>query len=101
MASLKQSKPASPKRRVTRKAHDRITDALRAHNADDIRNTGWSVAVHNDYTLNGERFTFWLFTKGDRCVKGEGETDAAALDSVREQLGMHKYSRPEKPKVQP
>jgi hypothetical protein len=33
--------------------------------------------------LNGESFTFWLFTKGDRCVKGEGRSDAEALDKVR------------------
>ncbi len=45
----------------------------------NLRQTGWAVAVHNDYRLNGESFTFWLFTKGDRCVKGEGRTDAEAL----------------------
>lgn len=55
-------------------------------NADDIRTLGWSVAVHNDYRVNGKPFTFWLFTKGDRCVKGEGPTDAIALDIVRTQL---------------
>lgn len=50
--------------------------------ADDIRALGWSVAVHNDYRLNGEPHTFWLFTKDGRAVKGEGRTDAEALAQV-------------------
>lgn len=50
---------------------------------EDIRAEGWDVAVHNDYRLNGEHRTFWLFTKGSRAVKGEGRTDAEALDEVR------------------
>lgn len=50
---------------------------------DDIRADGWAVAVHNDYRLKGENHTFWLFTKGERAVKGEGKTDAEALDQVR------------------
>ena len=54
---------------------------------DDLRAQGWRVAVHNDYRQNGRLFTFWLLTMGDRCVKGEGETDAEALDAIREQLG--------------
>lgn len=45
------------------------------------------VAVHNDYRLNGELMTFWLFTTPDgRAVKGEGRTDAEALDQVRAAL---------------
>lgn len=67
-------------------AYDRITDALRAKNPDDLRAMGWSVAVHNDYKINGEPFTFWLFTKGERAVKGEGKTDAEALKVVRERV---------------
>lgn len=51
--------------------------------ADDIRAQGWTVAVHNDYRLNHEPHTFWLFTKGDRNVKGEGRTDDEALNQVR------------------
>jgi hypothetical protein len=47
-----------------------------------IRNKGWSVAVHNDYKLNGLNYTFWLFTKNGRCVKGEGRTDLDALRLV-------------------
>lgn len=53
---------------------------------DDIRAKGWMVAVHNDYRLGWELYTFWLFTKGNRCVKGEGKTDAEALNEVRKQL---------------
>jgi len=56
------------------------------HTPFDLRCLGWSVAVHNDYKLNGARFTFWLLTKGDRCVKGEGQTDLQALDTIRAQL---------------
>ena len=55
---------------------------------DDIRAQGWMVAVHNDYTLNGERYTFWLFTKGDRAVKGEGRTDEEALNEIRRKLDI-------------
>lgn len=53
--------------------------------ADDIRAAGWSVAVHNDYTLAGVPMTFWLFTHvaTGRFVKGEGCTDGQALDQVR------------------
>ncbi len=48
-----------------------------------IRHDGWSVAVHNDYRINGCFATFWLFTKGDRAAKGEGATDEIALAEVR------------------
>jgi len=50
---------------------------------DDLRAAGWSVAVHNDYRLNGRFHTFWLFTKDGRAVKGEGQSDREALDIVR------------------
>jgi hypothetical protein len=59
---------------------------LEKSNPDDLRAQGWSVAAHNDYKLNGEKFTFWLFTKGDVAVKGEGRTDADALDQIRETI---------------
>lgn len=59
-----------------------ITAAERGQ-PDDIRALGWVVAVHNDYRLNGEAHTFWLFTKDGRAVKGEGRTDAEALVQVR------------------
>ncbi len=45
-----------------------------------LRMAGWSVAVHNDYRLDGAQWTFYLFTHPDgRWVKGEGRTDAEAL----------------------
>ncbi len=55
---------------------------------DDIRAAGWMVAVHNDYRLNGELHTFWLFTKDDRAVKGEGKSDAEALNEIRKALAI-------------
>ncbi len=54
--------------------------------ADDIRALGWAVAVHNDYRLRGEAHTFWLFTKDGRAIKGEGLSDAEALDQVRAEI---------------
>lgn len=49
----------------------------------DLRRAGWSVAVHNDYRLNGEAHTFWLMTHPNgRWIKGEGRTDAEALDAL-------------------
>ena len=65
-----------------------------AGTADDIRAQGWVVAVHNDYRLNGEAHTFWLFTKGERAIKGEGRTDAAALDIVRAALATTEGKSP-------
>lgn len=56
---------------------------------DDIRAKGWSVAVHNDYRQNGERFTFWLFTKNGCAVKGEGRTDAEAFEKVQATITAH------------
>jgi hypothetical protein len=54
------------------------------------------VAVHNDYKLDGERHTFWLFTKDGRCIKGEAKTDEAALRIVLEQaLSVSKGESPE------
>lgn len=58
------------------------------NNPDDIRAQGWMVAVHNDYRQDGELYTFWLFTKGDRAVKGEGKTDAEALNEIRKKLNL-------------
>ena len=55
-------------------------------NADALRAQGWSVAVHNDYRLNGVAHTFWLFTKGDLCAKGEGRTDGEALELVAKEI---------------
>lgn len=49
-----------------------------------LRAQGWAVAVHNDYRLNGKPHTFWLLTNDDgRYVKGEGRTDAEALEQCQ------------------
>lgn len=52
----------------------------------EIRALGWSVAVHNDYRLEGEPRTFWGFTREDRWVKGEGRTDDEALSNAIEAI---------------
>jgi hypothetical protein len=62
---------------------NRISQRYGAGSPDDLRTAGWAVAVHNDYRLSGAPHTFWLLTKGDRCVKGEGRADAEALDEIR------------------
>lgn len=64
------------------------TIKLSVGSPDDIRAAGWMVAVHNDYRQDGKRYTFWLFTKGERAVQGEGETDEEALNSIRKKLGL-------------
>ena len=47
-----------------------------------LREDGWAVAVHNDYRVNGEPHTFWLFTHpSGHWLKGEGKTDGVALRS--------------------
>lgn len=64
-------------------------------NADDLRAKGGMVAVHNDYRLNGQSYTFWQMTfpigpefNGKKtliALIGEGKTDAEALDAIRAQ----------------
>ncbi len=51
-----------------------------------IRGRGWFVAIHNDYTLYGKLYTFWLFRKGDLCVKGESANDNTALNQVIKEI---------------
>lgn len=48
----------------------------------EIRARGWRVGCHNDYTSNGTRFTFWLFTHpgSGKFANGEGETDELAVE---------------------
>lgn len=46
----------------------------------DLRESGWMVAVHNDYRVVDELMTFWLLTHPSGIfVKGEGATDYEAL----------------------
>jgi hypothetical protein len=49
-----------------------------------FRADGWTVAIHNDYRLNGRTMTFWLLTHeaSGRFVKGEGATDTEALSEA-------------------
>lgn len=56
--------------------------------ADDLRERGLTVAVHNDYRLHGEAYTFWLFIDESTGLsyKGEGKTDTEALNKVRAQI---------------
>ncbi len=53
---------------------------------DRIRAAGWAVAIHNDYLQDGHFNTFWLFTKGSQCVKGEGMSDFTALMRVEARI---------------
>jgi len=63
---------------------DRVEiDVAQRGDPSDLRFMGWTVAVHSDYRLDDQGFTFWLLTKGDLAVKGEGRNDAEALDIVR------------------
>ena len=60
---------------------------LREALVDDLRQQGWSVAVHNDYRQDGRYVTFWLLTRRNgHWIKGEGETDAQALNQCRAAL---------------
>ena len=70
--------------------------------ADVIRSRGWAVAVHNDYRLNGAPHTFWLFTKGSACAKGEGRTDDEALAVVQCEIArLEKAPTPTPPEQGP
>ncbi|WP_454909675.1 hypothetical protein [Variovorax gossypii] len=64
-------------------SHADAARPLADNTPDDLRAAGWTVAVHNDYRLKGKAHTFWLLTKGERFVKGEGRTDGEALAQVR------------------
>ena len=73
---------------------ERVWKAVRG-SPDDLRELGLMVAVHNDYRLGGVPHTFWLMTWDTgqpsnrpviRSFKGEGKTDAEALDKIRAQF---------------
>lgn len=57
-------------------------EKLRRSSADDLRAAGWSAAY--DYRQDGIRH--WLVAKGDTVLKGEGRTDAIALDMIRRRV---------------
>lgn len=55
----------------------------------DLRRSGWTVAVHNDYRKNGKLYTFWLFThKNGRWLKAEGRDDTIAVQSIAKRVGI-------------
>ncbi len=63
-----------------------MKDKLRVQDVPGhLRQKGWVVAVHNDYKQNGTLKTFWLFTKGNRCAKGEG-TDVEAFTQILKEV---------------
>jgi hypothetical protein len=55
-----------------------------------MRANGWVVAVHNDYQMDGEFYTFWLFTHPSGFwVRGEAKTDEQAIaDAQREAIEL-------------
>ena len=67
---------------------DGVWQAVRG-SPDDLRARGLTVAIHNDYRLNGESMTFWIMVFKTRhmeaaiAFKGEGTTDQEALDQIR------------------
>lgn len=77
-------------------ARARIEEINQMQSLEDMLSTmrgrGWCVAVHNDYKLNGELYTFWMFsligavetnnelTKAARVfVQAEATTDIVAV----------------------
>lgn len=56
----------------------------------NLRRTGWTVAVHNDFRLNGKPHTFWLFTHEAtrKYAKGEGTTDQEALEEAAHEAAV-------------
>jgi hypothetical protein len=58
-----------------------------------LRDAGWMVAVHNDYRLNGQFHTFWLFTHASGVwAKGEGLSDEDALKAVELETNTRRVS---------
>lgn len=55
---------------------------------DDLRAQGLQVSTHNDIVHNGVLGTLWIFIRSmDRKIfRGEGGSDAEALNQVRAQL---------------
>ncbi|ACL59098.1 hypothetical protein [Methylobacterium nodulans] len=85
---------------------EKVWHALRG-SPNGLRQKGLMVAVHNDYRLDGQTKTFWLMTWDTgqrdsfgrqiiRSFKGEGATDAEALDQIRAEFAAvtdnHKHA---------
>jgi hypothetical protein len=52
---------------------------------EELRESGWRVAIHNDYRIGLAESTFWLLTHPSGIyVKGEGRSDLAALTQCAE-----------------
>lgn len=86
-------KPASVKGRVTTSS---ITEETAETILTRLRASGFLVAVHNDYRLNGQFMTFWLLTHPDGSwIKGEGKTDKLALQQAELSLKDVLLSDPE------
>lgn len=51
-----------------------------------IRDRGWKIAIHNDYTVDNIKYTSYVFIKDSQTVIGEGESDILALIPVEEKI---------------
>lgn len=67
---------------------------LKSSCADDIRAAGWRLLLHIEVGIGCNITTRWSFGKGDRCVSGEGGSDADALDEVRAKIGLRAAPAP-------
>jgi hypothetical protein len=73
-----------------------------------IRNEGWRVAVHNDYVLAGESYTFWAREKQTRklskklLTKSTGFQSTAVFETVSfEQTSKTIFSKTVFPNTSP
>lgn len=65
------------------------TKSLPAHNpadSSDIRSAGWTVELHREYWELGHKMILWLFSNGATLVRGEGPSEADALENARHQI---------------
>lgn len=77
--------PISPVRLNNSSTIPDHTDILRK-----LRDSGWMVAIHNDYRLSGNDYTFYLFTHPFGVwIKGEGRTDLDALSMALASAETH------------
>lgn len=65
---------------------DHTDRAAATADLESMRADGWTVAVHNDYRLNGAFHTFYLFTHPSGVwAKGEGKSDREAIAAAAEE----------------